>query len=73
MADPAFVPTDEAARRAGLTERTMRRRIASGEIPVFKAPYDRRIRLIRAEDLYRLASPVPVSRAVDQKAAEDAA
>lgn len=54
-----YLPLNEAARRLGISEFTMRRRIAEGELPVWTDPLDRRRRLLRRRDLDRYAKPRP--------------
>lgn len=54
---PAYVSIEEAARIAGLSTKTIRRRIADGSIPAFRfGPRSIRIKLA---DLEAAAKPVP--------------
>jgi excisionase family DNA binding protein len=66
-----FVRVDEAARRTGLSERAIDRRIYAGEIEAFRDPVDRRHRLVKLEDLDRLTNVVPFGQ--DRAAAEQRA
>lgn len=54
---------DRAADVSGITERTLRRRIAHGELPAIVSPHDRRRKLIRATDLRKLLGEVPLRKA----------
>ncbi|MDP9355940.1 MAG: hypothetical protein M3R02_11805 [Chloroflexota bacterium] len=58
-----LVPMAEAARRAGVSTATIRRRIAAGELVAYGTPLNRRERLIRLEDLTRYGEPRPIVRA----------
>ncbi len=55
-----FLTLTQAARRLGLSEPALRRRIQAGVLPVFTNPRDRRSRLIRLIDLDTYAVPTPV-------------
>jgi excisionase family DNA binding protein len=52
-----FLSLGQAARRLGVSEFALRRRIAGGEIPVYDNPRDRRSRLIAVSDLEAYATP----------------
>ena len=52
-----YLPLTEAAKRLGISEFTMRRRIAAGELSVWTDPLNRRRRLLRRRDLDRYAKP----------------
>jgi excisionase family DNA binding protein len=68
MADIAteFVSVSEAAARTGINPHTLDRRLAKGEIEVYRDYRDHRRRLIRVADLDRLAQPVPLNRTPDR-------
>ena len=51
---------DRAAAVSGITERTIRRRIAQGELPALISPIDKRRKLIRVSDLRRYLGEVPM-------------
>jgi len=51
-----YVQSAEAARRLGLSPRTLVRRLQ--EVPTYRDPQDRRRILIAVEDLERLATPI---------------
>ncbi len=66
-----FVRADEAIKRTGLSGFALDRRLAAGEIPVFRDPLDRRHRLIDVQDLDRLVRVVRIGQ--DRVAIERAA
>ena len=43
----------QAAKAAGMTPRTLRRRLAQGDIPAYVDPSDKRRKLVRVADLKR--------------------
>ncbi len=57
-----LVPMHEAAKRAGISETTLRRRAAAGEITLYRSDLNRRERLVRLEDLTKYAEPRPIAR-----------
>lgn len=57
-----FVRAEEAQRRTGLSERSLDRRLAAREIPVYRDPLDRRHRLIAVSDLDSLLNVTPYER-----------
>lgn len=56
-----YLPLGEAARRLGISEFTMRRRIAAGEIPVWTDPLDRRRDLDRYKKPRPREAPMPAA------------
>ncbi len=52
-----LIPMAEAAKRAGVSTATIRRRIAAGELPVYASGFNRRERLVRVEDVSRYGEP----------------
>jgi excisionase family DNA binding protein len=60
--DDGMVTIEEAARREAVSEQTIRRRIASGELPSFVSARDKRRRLVTTADLDRVFRPTPVQR-----------
>ena len=63
MSHPSkYVDVREAVQRTGLTRRTFDRRLASGEVPVYRSPQDRRRRLIAVEDLPKLTAIEQITR-----------
>ncbi len=62
MADE-LIPVHEAARRMGVHEATIRRRVAAGEITLYGSSLNRRERLVRMADLTKYAEPRPIVRA----------
>ncbi len=58
-----FVTLTEAARRLGVSEPAMRRRLQRGELQAFSNPRDARSRLIRAEELEAFMVPRPITPA----------
>ena len=61
MTDRGFVGISEAARRVGVSRPTVRALVASGRLPSFSTPLDKRYRLIRVEDVDALLAPRPVA------------
>ncbi len=55
-----YLSLTEAARRLGVSEPVLRRRVLRGELPTFTNPADLRSRLIKAADVERYAVPQPV-------------
>ena len=53
MNEPKLLTIDSAAAYAEMTKRTFRRRLSAGEIPTIRSYADRRVKLIRLEDLKR--------------------
>jgi hypothetical protein len=53
MSEPNFVSINQAATLAGMNRRTLRRRLAAGELPTIRSFRDHRMKLIRVEDLRR--------------------
>jgi len=51
----------EASKAFNVSDFTLRRRIAAGELTVYTAPLDRRARLLDAGELARYAAPRPLS------------
>ena len=54
---------DRAAEVSGITVRTIRRRLAAGELPAVVDPRDRRRKLVRTTDLKRYLGEVPMKNA----------
>ncbi|MDP9355881.1 MAG: hypothetical protein M3R02_11500 [Chloroflexota bacterium] len=52
-----LVPMAVAAKRAGVSTATLRRRVAAGELAVYASGFNRRERLVRLEDLNRFGEP----------------
>ncbi len=52
-----YVTIAEAARRLGVSEPAMRRRLERGLIPVYSSPCDLRSRLVKAADLDAFKRP----------------
>src|SRR5437763_1161187 len=52
---PAFVSVNEAAEMLGVNRRTVWRLISTGDLPALEDPLDKRAKLIRREDVQRLA------------------
>ncbi len=70
---PQYVTLTEAARRLGVSEPAMRRRVERGLIPVYSSPCDLRSRLIKAADLARYTVPQPVMPAAGERGSGEAA
>jgi len=63
MNEPNLVGIDQAATLAQINPRTFRRRIAAGEIPTIRSFRDRRVKLIRLDDLKRFMGEKEVQKA----------
>jgi len=61
--EPQYLTIQQAARRLGLSEPALRRRVDRGLIPTFSSPLDLRSRLIRAADLDAFMVPQPITPA----------
>ncbi len=61
MENSEFLPITEAARKAQVSRITMRRALANSGIETFRDPLDRRLRLIRVQDLNALRTPRPIN------------
>lgn len=61
MHEPHLLPIARAARMAGMTPRTLRRRIAAGDVAAMTDPRDRRRKLIRLDDLRHYLGEVPMA------------
>ena len=57
-----LISMGQAAKWCGVSEATIRRRAAAGEIVLYGSPLNRRERLVRLEDLTRYAEPRPITR-----------
>ena len=55
-----FIGLLAAATDLGCAPQTLRKRVRSGDLPVFSNPLDRRCRLVRIADLDRLRQPRPI-------------
>ena len=55
-----LVTLDRASDLTGVTVRTLRRRLAAGELPAVIDPRDRRRKLIRTTDLRKYLGEVPM-------------
>ena len=64
-----FVTLAEAAGRLGISGRSLRRRILAGELTAWTCPRDRRTKLVKADDVERLATPRPIAPAQQPAAA----
>jgi excisionase family DNA binding protein len=60
--DKKFLSLDEAAELIGVDKRTLRRRIASGELAGYRM--SRKIVRVRLADVEALLKPIPVGRAI---------
>ncbi len=52
-----FLPFTKAAQEAGISALTLRKRVAAGEIATYRNALDKRLRLVRLEDLNALRTP----------------
>jgi len=56
-----YLTISQAARRLGVSDPAMRRRVHGGELPLYTNPADKRVRLIRQADLDAYAVPKPAA------------
>ncbi len=68
-----FLTLDQAARRLGLSDATLRRRITAGEFTVYRNPRDRRTKLVRVKDVEDYDVPRPVGAGGKEAPRPDAA
>lgn len=54
-----FVTLAEAGRRLGVAKGTAQRMAQDGRLQTFRDQRDKRVRLVKVEDVERLARPVP--------------
>lgn len=64
--DDRFIPIRTAAKEAGVSLDTLRRRIEEGGIATYRRPLDKRFRLVRESDLVRLTAPQLISEATNR-------
>lgn len=57
-----YVSVHQAAIRADLPEKMLRRWVRQGILPTYRAATDRRAHLVKMEDVERLCEPVPIER-----------
>ena len=75
MADGAYRPPDgymtmaQAQAVLGISKPTLQRMVRAGGLTAFRDQRNRRVRLVKAEDVERLAQPVPASEPEQGKAA----
>ncbi len=58
----AMVPMHEAAKLAGVSTATLRRRAAAGELTLYANALNRKEKYVRIEDLTRYGAPQPITR-----------
>jgi hypothetical protein len=63
MAEPYAPPAGyltfaDAQAALGVSKATLQRRVRTGELEVYEDPRDKRVRLVRVEDVERLRQPV---------------
>jgi hypothetical protein len=68
-----FVPLHEVPARTGLSYRALRRRLAAGEIRVFRDPLDRRRRLVPLSEVEQLVDVAPITKKQSERSVELAA
>ncbi len=63
MARPGeYVTISEAAKRVGITETALRRRVRRGELRAYRDPRDLRAKLVRVDELEAYFSSVRIDR-----------
>ena len=55
-----FMTLGQAEERLGISRATVRRKVLSGDLATYDDPRNRRVRLVKVDDLERLATPVRV-------------
>ncbi len=68
-----YLSLTEAARRLGISEPALRRRVDRGQLAVYSNPIDLRSRLIKTADLERYTVPQPVMPADVERGSGEAA
>jgi excisionase family DNA binding protein len=53
-----FLTFAEAQAALGVSKATLQRRVRAGELDVYEDPRDKRVRLVKREDIDRLLQPV---------------
>lgn len=60
--DPEYETLTEARKRLGVTRQTIWRLTQSGELPTFESALNRRVKLVRIDDVEKLRTPTPSER-----------
>ena len=58
-APEGYLTLAEARARIGVAKATITRMVQDGRLPTYDHPRDRRVRLVKIEDVERLSRPVP--------------
>lgn len=58
-APEGYVTLADARKLLGVAKATITRMVQDGRLPTFDHPRDRRVRLVKIEDVNRLTQPVP--------------
>ena len=58
-APEGYLTLADARARIGVAKATITRMVQDGRLPTFDHPRDRRVRLVKIEDVERLTLPVP--------------
>ncbi len=66
MPEATLIPIEEAAKLRGLAPRTLRRRIAAGELTLYRDGADRRKRLLNLAELEALTQPQPIKHRAEE-------
>ena len=66
---PGYATMGDAAERLRVSTVTLRKLLRESGVELFQDPRNKRVRLVKAEDLERLALPVPMVRDQELKTA----
>ena len=58
QAPEGYLTMAEALGRLGVAKATLQKRVRDGTLPVYRDPLNKRVRLVKAEDLDQLRRPV---------------
>jgi excisionase family DNA binding protein len=58
QAPEGYLTMAEALERLGVAKATLQKRVRDGTLPVYRDPLNKRVRLVKAEDLDQLRRPV---------------
>jgi excisionase family DNA binding protein len=63
QAPEGYLTMAEALERLRIAKATLQKRVRDGVLPVYRDPLNRRVRLVKVEDLEQLRRPVPEGKA----------
>jgi excisionase family DNA binding protein len=62
-----YLTMEQAAELMGVSWHTIHRRIKRGDLPAYQSGTDRRLRLVKREDVEKLMKPRPIARGEEQR------